>query len=212
MLSRNRDTRRVARRCVPWTAMERAPRADPARSPAEPAAGATRDVVSYGLQRRAVLAALARGQISREEACDAQPYLRRAATVLGEPLDRWCPVCRRERLLQVTYVFGDELGQFSGRVRSSEDVVVLGREHGELRVYVVEVCAGPPVVPGALDLPRIGAASRSSRNGVGGDWRRPGLRPRQRGCGWNSLLLSYVVGDGHPRRPPRRQKTIEDEL
>jgi hypothetical protein len=173
----------------------------------EGAASGARDVVDYALQRRSVLAALARGQISREEACDAQPYLRRTATVLGEQTDRWCPVCRSERLYQVTYVYGDELGQFSGRVRSSDDVALLGRTHGELRVYVVEVCAGPPVIPGARDLPRIGAASRRD-----GSWRRPGLRPRQRGCGWNSLLLSYVVGDGHPRRPPRRQKTIEDEL
>ncbi|RZS91179.1 hypothetical protein EV189_0413 [Motilibacter rhizosphaerae] len=162
-----------------------------------------RDVVSYALQRRATLAALRSGALAAEDACDAQPYLRRAATHLGEQSERLCPVCRRERLLQITYVYGDELGQFSGRVRSSADVAALAAAHGELRVFVVEVCAGPLVVPGAPELPRIGPVR---------DWRRPGTRPRQRGCGWNSLVLSYVVGDGVARRPPRRQPTIEDEL
>ena len=160
----------------------------------------TRDVVDYALQRRAALWALATGHASHEEVCDAQPYLRRAAVHHGELTDRICPVCRREQLLQVIYVYGDELGQFSGRIRRRSELEAMAHEHGEVAVYVVEVCAGPPLVPG---VPRIDIRRR--------DFRRPGSGPRQRGCGWNSLLLSYVVGDGVPRRPPRRQPTIEDE-
>jgi len=30
-----------------------------------------------------------------------------------------------------------------------------------------------------------------------------------RGCGWNHLYKSYVVGDGVPRTPPRRQRPVE---
>ena len=30
-------------------------------------------------------------------------------------------------------------------------------------------------------------------------------------CSWNHLALSYVLGDGTPRRPPRRQRTVEDD-
>jgi hypothetical protein len=163
----------------------------------------TRDVVDYGLQRRAALAALATGRASREEVCDAQPYLRRAAVHLGELTDRLCPVCRREQLLQLVYVYGDELGQFSGRIRKAAELAEIAQTSGAVRVYVVEVCAGPPLVPG---VPRIDRGLDGRR-----DFRRP-ARPRQRGCGWNALVLSYVVGDGIPRRPPRRQPTIEDEL
>ncbi|RKS80384.1 hypothetical protein CLV35_0815 [Motilibacter peucedani] len=163
----------------------------------------TRDVVDYALQRRAALAALATGRASREEVCDAQPYLRRAAVHLGELTDRLCPVCRREQLLQLVYVYGDELGQFSGRIRKAADLPEIAATSGDVKVYVVEVCAGPPVVPG---VPRIDRGLDGRR-----DFRRP-ARTRQRGCGWNALVLSYVVGDGVPRRPPRRRPTIEDEL
>ena len=31
------------------------------------------------------------------------------------------------------------------------------------------------------------------------------------GCSWNHLALSYVLGDGTPRRPPRRRRTVEDD-
>ena len=44
-------------------------------------------------------------------------------------------------------------------------------EHGQFRVYVVEVCTG---------------------------------------CGWNHLTLSYVLGDGVPRRPLRTPADLLD--
>jgi hypothetical protein len=57
-------------------------------------------------------------------------------------------------------------------VKATAELEPMAREHGEFRVYVVEVC---------------------------------------RGCGWNHLALSYVMGDGVERRAPRRQRTAEDE-
>ncbi len=48
----------------------------------------------------------------------------------------------------------------------------MAHEHGEIRIYVLEVCQG---------------------------------------CGWNHLVESYVVGDGNPRTPPRRRRTVEDD-
>ncbi|GLW64614.1 hypothetical protein Arub01_28580 [Actinomadura rubrobrunea] len=99
-------------------------------------------VVDYGLAKRAALAELRSGRLARDDACDAHPYLLRAAKYHGEPTDKRCPVCRRERLTHVTYVYGDELGRYAGRVKATCELADMAREYGEFRVYVVEVCQG----------------------------------------------------------------------
>ena len=131
-----------------------------------------RSVVDYGLQRRATLTALMSGGALTADVCDADPYLLRAARFHGEPTGRRCPVCRRADLVELSYTFGDELGQYSGRIKSPGELARMAHEHGEFRVYVVEVCQA---------------------------------------CEWNHLTSSYVLGDGVPRRPPRRQRTAEDD-
>ncbi|MUN37918.1 hypothetical protein GNZ18_15070 [Actinomadura sp. NEAU-AAG5] len=97
-------------------------------------------VVDYGLAKRAALAELRSGSVTRDDACDAHPYLLRAAKYHGEPTDKPCPVCDRERLTHVTYVYGDELGRYAGRVKVTAELAEMDREYGEFRVYVVEVC------------------------------------------------------------------------
>lgn len=130
-----------------------------------------RSVIDYALARRATLESLSVGGASPNDVCDADPYLLRAAKYHGAPAGRGCPVCRRSELREVTYAFGDELGQYSGRIKSAVELEEMAGEHGEFRVYAVEVC---------LD------------------------------CSWNHLTTSYVLGDGVPRRPPRRRRTVED--
>ena len=105
--------------------------ADPARP---------RDLVDYALQRRAALEDLFTGGALRSDACDADPYLLRAAQWHGEPTQRKCPVCLRTELTHVTYTFGAQLGPYSGRVRATGELPHLAHEYGEFRVYVVEVC------------------------------------------------------------------------
>lgn len=97
-------------------------------------------VVDYGLAKRAALAELRSGALTRDDACDAHPYLLRAAKYHGEPASKPCPVCRHEPLTHVTYVYGDELGRYAGRVKATADLAEMDREYGEFRVYVVEVC------------------------------------------------------------------------
>jgi hypothetical protein len=97
-------------------------------------------VVDYGLARRAALSELTSGELSADEACDAQPYLLRAAKYLGEPTAEMCPVCTEERLTHVAYVYGDELGRDAGRVKLTAELAQMAREFAEFRVYVVEVC------------------------------------------------------------------------
>jgi hypothetical protein len=151
--------------------------AEPARGPlAEPEDVADparpRSMVDHGLTRRRVVERIAAGDaLLREEHCDADPYLVRAATHHGEATERPCPVCRVHDLVHVTYVFGDELGPYSGRVKASAELPVMAYEHGHFRVYVVEVCSS---------------------------------------CGWNHLTMSYVLGDGVPRRPSRRPPDLLD--
>ena len=132
-----------------------------------------RSVIDYSLQRRARLATLYNGgATSLEDVCDADPYTLRAARHHGEPAPGPCPVCKKAELAHLSYVFGDELGQYSGRIKSRSEIATMAREHGEIRVYVLEVC---------------------------------------RSCAWNHLVESYVVGDGVPRKPPRRSRTVEDD-
>ena len=98
-------------------------------------------MIDYALARRATLADLQRGVVSRVEVCDAHPDLLRAARYHGEPSDKLCPLCRGNRpLALVTYVFGAELKESSGRARAQSELAALSQCHADLRVYVVEVC------------------------------------------------------------------------
>ncbi len=99
-----------------------------------------RQVIDYALAKRALLSDLFAGRATALEVCDAHPYLLRAAKYHGEPSDRTCPVCKREPLTHVTYVYGDELKQSSGHVWATAELAALEREHEDLHVYVVEVC------------------------------------------------------------------------
>jgi hypothetical protein len=43
-------------------------------------------------------------------------------------------------LVEIRYTFGDQLGQFSGRIKNGAELVEMEKEFGEFSVYVVEVC------------------------------------------------------------------------
>jgi hypothetical protein len=102
--------------------------------------GQRRSVVDYGLARRATLASVLAGRTTLSDVCDAHPYLLRAAKFHGEATDTACPICRKVNLTHVTYVYGDELGQYEGRVKQAPELAEMASEYGEFRVYVVEVC------------------------------------------------------------------------
>lgn len=99
-----------------------------------------RAVVDYALQRRALLADLRQGRAFLSDLCDADPYLVRAAEHHGVPAARPCPVCRQDELVELSYVYGEELGPYQGRIRAPRELELMAREHGEIRVYTVEVC------------------------------------------------------------------------
>ncbi|MEV6852113.1 DUF5318 domain-containing protein [Actinoplanes sp. NPDC051411] len=99
-----------------------------------------RQVVDYSLQRRSVLRDVHSGRIGTLEVCDASPYLKSAAHFHGEPTDERCPICRRDNLTLVHYIYGDELKQSAGQARKLAELSVLAMTLRELQVFVVEVC------------------------------------------------------------------------
>ena len=87
-----------------------------------------------------MLASVRSGHTTLADVCDANPYLLRAAKFHGEATVKPCPICRKDKLTHVTYVYGDELGQYAGRVKRGPELDEMATEYGEFRVYVVEVC------------------------------------------------------------------------
>ncbi len=101
-----------------------------------------RQVVDYSLQRRAVLRDYYAGRVAAADVCDASPYLKSAARFHGEATEAHCPVCRRDNLTLVHYVYGDELKASAGQARTRAELPVLAMTLREFQVYVVEVCRG----------------------------------------------------------------------
>ena len=101
-----------------------------------------REVIDYALQRRHTLQALRRPQrtLSRADVCDADPMLVRSAMHHGEDSSVPCPICAGHRMVNLHYVFGDQLGQYSGRIKSTPELEQMQDEFGEFTVRVVEVC------------------------------------------------------------------------
>ncbi|HLF70208.1 MAG TPA: DUF5318 family protein [Actinomycetota bacterium] len=98
-------------------------------------------LTDFRLARRAVIEGFKRGSLDRNEICDANPELLRAAKNIGKACDRPCPICGQDALRQVRYVYGDDLKQLSGRPVYPEGWAdQLAAEHDEFRCYSVEVC------------------------------------------------------------------------
>jgi hypothetical protein len=111
------------------------PDPEPVEDPRRP-----RAVINFALQRRQALISLRRGGALTSEGCDADPYLLRAARHHGEAAPSPCPACGDPGLVHVTYVYGDELGPYAGRVRATTELDRMAGQFGAFTVYVVEVC------------------------------------------------------------------------
>jgi len=101
-----------------------------------------RDVINYALQRRSSVQAWKNGRVLRTDLCDADPYLKKASKYHGIASNRICPVCETVNLVDISYVFGKELGPFSGRIKNPAQLLQMSKEHGQIKVFVVEVCQG----------------------------------------------------------------------
>jgi len=97
-------------------------------------------VIDYTLAKRALLRDARDGLMSVSDICDAHPELMRAAKYVGEPTKNDCPVCGREKLVLLAYVYGDGLKQDNGRVWSIDTGMRLASAFPGACCYVVEVC------------------------------------------------------------------------
>jgi hypothetical protein len=97
-------------------------------------------VIDYTLAKRALLRNARDGLLSMTDICDAHPELMRAAKYVGEPTKNDCPVCGREKLVLLAYVYGDGLKQDNGRVWSIDTGMRLASAFPGACCYVVEVC------------------------------------------------------------------------
>jgi Family of unknown function (DUF5318) len=129
-----------------------------------------RQVVDYALRRRSLLAEVYSGRTGVSEVCDANPYLLRAAKFHGKQSRVMCPICRKEQLTLVSWVFGEHLGAVSGSARTAEELVLLATRFDEFAVHVVEVCRTcswnhlvKSYVLGAVRPPK---GTRTARNGA----------------------------------------------
>lgn len=99
-----------------------------------------RQLVDFALRRKSLLADVYAGRVGVGEVCDADPYLLRAAKFHGRPTEIRCPICRKEQLTVVSWVFGERLGQVSGSARGSDELVRMASACEEFTVHDVEVC------------------------------------------------------------------------
>jgi uncharacterized protein DUF5318 len=112
----------------------------PQRSPLGGARRRELGVVDYTLAKRALLRAAGIGLLNSTDICDAHPELMRAARHVGEPTRNDCPVCGKEKLVLLAYVYGDTLKQENGRVWSIATGLRMAASHPGSSCYVVEVC------------------------------------------------------------------------
>ena len=96
--------------------------------------------VDYTLAKRALLREFSTGLLSRLDICDAHPELLRAAKHVGAPASRACPVCKREDLRLLAYVYADDLNRDNGRGWELGQALSVAAAHRGGACYVVEVC------------------------------------------------------------------------
>jgi hypothetical protein len=112
----------------------------PARTPLGRSRRSQLNAIDYTLAKRALLRDAQAGLQSVNELCDAHPELMRAARHVGEPTRTDCPVCAKEKLVLLAYVYGDTLKADNGRVWSLDTGMRMAAAYPGAYCYVVEVC------------------------------------------------------------------------
>ena len=114
----------------------------PAHTPLNHSRRSQLNVIDYTLAKRASLRDARMGLQSYNDLCDAHPELIRAARHVGQPTKNDCPVCAKQKLVLLAYVYGDGLKADNGRVWSIDTGIKIAATSPGSCCYVVEVCTG----------------------------------------------------------------------
>ncbi|HZK31945.1 MAG TPA: DUF5318 family protein [Corynebacterium sp.] len=99
-----------------------------------------RNEVSHRWQRQMLLRAFHEGKIPRDNLCDADFLLLAAARHHGHPVERPCPVCGRDSLHEVRWIYDERLGRRSGTARTEKEIAEIAKAVPYITVHLVEVC------------------------------------------------------------------------
>lgn len=109
----------------------------------------SRRMINRELDRARLLAKVRGQEVALSSVRDATPSLISSAEVLGESVDRPCPICHRKSLRLTRWIHSTWLGEKSGTARNVREIQKVledfsvdhadGRQ-GELSIHTVEVC------------------------------------------------------------------------
>lgn len=99
-----------------------------------------RRVVDYTMRKRSALGKLVLTATGASDNLDPHPDLLRAAKYHAEPHPGACPWCKTDEIVMLRFTWGDELGDYSGRLKTVGEIATMAFEHGSFRVDEVEVC------------------------------------------------------------------------
>jgi hypothetical protein len=96
--------------------------------------------VEYRIVRNGLVKDVEQGRVQRVDVCDAHPELLRAARNVGKPTKDDCPICKEQRLVTVTFVFGAKLPAGGRCPGTAAELKALCRRPEPVLCYEVEVC------------------------------------------------------------------------
>ena len=100
--------------------------------------------IDHRLARQHLINEYRRGRLRQDQVCDAHPELMRAARNFGEETRTPCPICREDKLVLVTYVFGPHLPSHGRCVTQRSEMAQIQRRANastaDYTAYVVEAC------------------------------------------------------------------------
>ena len=79
-----------------------------------------------------------------DDVCDADPYTLRAAKHHGEPAPSPCPICSKPELPTSTTCSATSSASTPAGSSPAREIEQMAHEHGEIRIYVLEVCRAAP--------------------------------------------------------------------
>ncbi len=99
--------------------------------------------IDYRMARLATIRDVQEGMRTPADVRDAHPDLVRAGKHIGEVVAKGCPLCKKDDLRHVTYIF-PTWGKTKNRGQAVPRASVgnFRKRFGDLAVYTVEVCIG----------------------------------------------------------------------